>query len=81
MEEAMAESDNRLAMRGQLFGLIAALAVLALAGYLAYLGEAAAAAIVAGIDVVGLAAAFIYGSIRKRADRDEDDEDDTFTIE
>ena len=72
---AMEESDSKLALRGQFFGLAVVVLALALAGYLAYLGAYAAAAAVAGVDLVGLAAVFVYGSIRKRNAREIQVED------
>ena len=56
MEAKTFESDHRLAQTGQWIGLAVVLAVLALAGYMAYLGATTAAVAVIGIDVVGLAA-------------------------
>ena len=67
MDATEAESDRILAQRGQWIGMAVVLSVLALAGYMAFLGATTAAAVVAGIDVVGLAAVFVYGSMRKRA--------------
>lgn len=52
---------GRVALRGQVSGLIAVIAVLILAGYLAYLGHPVAGSIIAGIDVVALAAVFAGG--------------------
>ena len=66
VEAAEIASDHILARRGQWIGMVVVLSVLALAGYLAFLGATAAAAVVAGIDVVGLAAVFVYGSLHKR---------------
>ncbi len=74
MEEMIVESDLRLAQRGQWIGLAVVLAVLAIAGYMAYLGATTAAAVVAGIDLVGLAAVFVYGSLRGRVIQIEDDD-------
>ena len=56
MEAAEASSEHTLAQRGQWIGMVVVIAVLVLAGYLAYLGATTAAAVVAGTDVVGLAA-------------------------
>jgi uncharacterized membrane protein len=66
MEAKTLDSDHRLAQTGQWIGLIVVLAVLALAGYIAYRGATTAAVAVIGIDLVGLAAVFVYGSLRKR---------------
>lgn len=81
IEAAEVSSDHALAQKGQWMGLIVVVAVLVLAGYLAYLGAIAAAATIAGIDVVGLAAVFVYGSIRKRATREVDLEDADLIVE
>ena len=59
-------SDYKLARAGQPIGLVVVLAVLALAGYLAYLGATNAAVAAVAIDVVGLAAVFVYGSLQRR---------------
>ncbi len=75
MEATELSSEYTIAKRGQWIGMVVVLAVLMLAGYLAYLGATAAAAVVAGIDVVGLAAVFVYGSVRKRSTQEVDVED------
>ena len=77
MDVESLKSDNNLATRGQWFGLIVVLAVLGLAGYMAYLGATMAAAAVVAIDVVGLAAVFVYSRLsrqntRERQPRDTD---------
>ena len=66
IEAESVTSDYKLARAGQLIGLLVVLAVLALAGYLAYLGATNAAVAAVAIDVVGLAAVFVYGSLQKR---------------
>ncbi len=66
MEARALDSDHRLARTGQWIGLIVVLAVLVLAGYMAYMGATTAAVAVIGIDLVGLAAVFVLGSLRKR---------------
>ena len=81
IEAAEVSSNHSLAMRGQWIGMAVVIAVLVLAGYLAYLGATTAAAVVAGTDVVGLAAVFVYGSIRKRAAREIDVEDAELIVE
>ncbi len=81
IEAAEVSSDHSLAKRGQWIGMIVVFAVLGLAGYLAYLGATVAATVVAGIDVVGLAAVFVYGSIRKRSAGEIDVEDAELTLE
>ena len=63
IEAESVTSDYKLARAGQLVGLVVVLAVLALAGYLAYLGATTAAVAAVAIDVVGLAAVFVYGSL------------------
>ena len=81
MEAKTFESDHRLAQTGQWIGLAVVLAVLALAGYMAYLGATTAAVAVIGIDVVGLAAIFVYGSLRKRVVHEIHVEDDDLIVE
>lgn len=81
MEAAEVSSDHTLAKRGQWIGMAVVLAVLVLAGYLAYLGATTAAAVVAGTDVVGLAAVFVYGSIRRRTSREVDVDDAELIVE
>ena len=81
MEAAEVSSEHTLAQRGQWIGMAVVLAVLVLAGYLAYLGATTAAAVVAGTDVVGLAAVFVYGSVRKRSTREVDVEDAELMVE
>ena len=76
MEEKALESDRRLAQTGQWIGLAVVLAVLALGGYMAYLGATTAAVATIGIDVVGLAAVFVFGSLRKRVVHEVRIEDD-----
>ena len=66
LENTALQSDNSITTRGQWFGLIVVLAVLGLAGYMAYLGATTAAAAVVAIDVVGLAAVFVYSSLNRR---------------
>lgn len=70
METRTAKYDHRLAHAGQWIGLTVVLAVLVLAGYMVYLGATTAAVAVIGIDLVGLAAVFVYGSLRKRVIRE-----------
>ncbi len=78
MESDQLASDSSLAMRGQWIGLAAVLASLCLAGYMAYLDEAVVAAVIAGLNLVGLAGVFVYGGLRRRAAQrhmqDTDDE-------
>ena len=81
MEATETASDHILAQRGQWIGMVVVLCVLALAGYMAFLGATIAAAVVAGIDVVGLAAVFVYGSLRKRATSEVHAEDADLTTE
>ena len=76
MEAKTLDSDHRLAQTGQWIGLVVVLAVLALAGYMAYIGATTAAVAVIGIDVVGLAAVFVFGSLRKRVIHEVRIEDD-----
>ena len=81
MEATEVSSEHTLAQRGQWIGMAVVLAVLMLAGYLAYLGATTTAAVVAGTDVVGLAAVFVYGSIRKRSAREVDLDDAELMVE
>ena len=81
MDAKMAASDHRLAQTGQWIGLAVVLAVLVLAGYVAYLGATGAAVAVVGIDLVGLAAVFVYGSLSKRVTREVQIDDTDLTIE
>lgn len=78
MESESLKADSKLAFRGQWFGLIVVLSVLALAGYMTYLGATAAAAAVVAIDVVGLAAVFVYSRLSRRdvQERQPNDTDD-----
>ena len=78
MEADSLKADSSLAARGQWFGLIVVLAVLGLAGYMAYLGATAAASAVVAIDVVGLAAVFVYSRLSRRdvQERQPNDTDD-----
>lgn len=57
---------DKTARRGQVLGLTSILLVLALAGYLGSLGEAAWATVIAGIDVVGVAGVFVTGQVIQR---------------
>lgn len=66
MERLEQASEAKLAMWGQWLGLAVVLGVLILAAYMAYLGATTAAAIVTGVDLVGLAAVFVLGSSRRR---------------
>ena len=74
-------SDHSLAQTGQWIGLTVVLAVLVLAGYMAYLGATAAAVAIVGIDLVGLAAVFVYGSLSKRVIREIQIDDTDLTPE
>lgn len=49
----------RAVFRGQVLGLIAVVAVLFFAGYLAYLNHPWRAGLVAGVDIVALASVFV----------------------
>ena len=66
MERLEQPAEARLPMWGQWLGLAVALGVLILAAYMAYLGSTTAAAVVTGVDLVGLAAVFVLGSSRRR---------------
>jgi uncharacterized membrane protein len=57
----LARRADAAARRGQLLGFLSVTLVLILAGYVAALGEAEYAAVIAGIDVVGLAGVFVTG--------------------
>lgn len=81
MESVTLAGDQKLAERGQWIGLIVVIAVLLLAAFMAYLGATAMAAAVVAIDIVGLAAIFIYGSIRNRVVREIQVEDGDVIVE
>ena len=81
MEVAEVSSEHTLAQRGLWIGMTVVFAVLVLTGYLAYLGATTAAAVVASTDVVGLAAVFVYGSVRKRSAREVDVDDAELIVE
>lgn len=81
MEARMSASDHSLAQTGQWIGLTVVLAVLVLAGYMAYLGATTAAVAVIGIDLAGLAAVFVYGSLSKRVIREIQIDDTDLTAE
>ena len=82
IENTAIHSDNSIATRGQWFGLIVVLAVLGLAGYMAFLGATWEAAAVAGIDVVGLAAVFVYSRLNRRGQEHQSaDADDYIEID
>ena len=66
MERLEQASEARLAIWGQWLGLAVVLGVLILAAYMANLGATTAAAVVTGVDLVGLAAVFVLGSSRRR---------------
>ena len=72
------KADNSIATRGQWFGLIVVLAVLGLAAYMAYLGATWEAATVAGIDVVGLAAVFVYSRLNRRTQEHQSTDTDDY---
>jgi uncharacterized membrane protein len=81
MEARTAKYDHRLAHTGQWIGLTVVLAVLVLAGYMVYLGATTAAVAVIGIDLVGLAAVFVYGSLRKQVIREVHVDDADLIVE
>ena len=67
---ASLEADSKWVLRGQCFGLITSLAVLVLAGYMAYLGATAIAVAIVAIDVIGLVAMFVYRSLSRLDSRE-----------
>ena len=75
MEFESLNADSKLALRGQWFGLIVVISVLGLAGYMTYLGATVAAAVVAGIDVDGLAAVFVYSRLSRQVEQDHQSSD------
>ena len=81
MESVTLAGDQKLAERGQWIGLIVVIAVLLLAAFMAYLGATAMATAVVAIDIVGLAAIFVYGSIRNRVVREIQVEDGDVIVE
>ncbi|MDO5670842.1 MAG: phage holin family protein [Corynebacterium sp.] len=70
IRRAYVDNPRRIAMRGQLLGLIAVLGVLALAGFAAWLDHPWLAGVLVAIDVVALAAVFNSGSSPRRQDTD-----------
>lgn len=69
------QEDRRNAVsQGQIFGFVIAVVVLGLAAFMAWLGHEAFALVLAGIDVVGLAAVFVTSS---RAARDDNPDTDS----
>ena len=81
IEAMRTASDHNLAQTGQWIGLAVVLAVLVLAGYMAYLGATTAAVAVIGIDLVSLAAVFVYGSLSKRIVHEVQIDDSDLTVE
>lgn len=61
MEKLLVEEDTRQEARGQIFALIVSLTGFASAVILGVTGNETAATIIAGIDIVALATAFIVG--------------------
>ena len=70
------EDKRATAARGQWLGFIVCIVVLGLSALMAVLGQATLAVILAGVDVVGLAAVFVNSSISARASRKELDSSD-----
>ncbi|QQU24942.1 hypothetical protein [Corynebacterium ulcerans] len=58
-----------IAKRGQIFGLIAVVAVLVFCAYLAFLGHVISASIIAAFDLVALASVFASGKDEKQGER------------
>ena len=65
----LARRADATAKRGQILGLISVFLVLALAGYIATLGQAGWATAITAIDVVAIAGTFVTGQVTVRAAR------------
>jgi hypothetical protein len=65
----LARRADATARRGQILGIISVSLVLALAGYVASLGQAAWATAITGIDVVAVAGTFVTGQVTARTAR------------
>ena len=82
MEARTAKYDHRLAHTGQWIGLTVVLSQFwYLQGIWFYLGATTAAVAVIGIDLVGLAAVFVYGSLRNRVIREVHVDDADLIVE
>ena len=71
LEAVAIRSDARQAMLGLCFGLVVTLAMLAVAAYIAALGQTIGGAILGGAAVVQLAGVFVYGTRSRRRERIE----------
>ena len=71
LEATAIRSDARQAMLGLYFGLVVTLAMLAVAAYIAALGQTIGGAILGGAAVVQLAGVFVYGTRSRRRERIE----------
>ncbi|MEU9775413.1 hypothetical protein [Streptomyces sp. NPDC047968] len=65
----MARRADLTARRGQVLGLVSIVLVLALAGYMGSIGEAAWATVITAVDVVGVAGVFVTGQVVQRSGR------------
>jgi len=61
MQRSTVVGGISIATRGQRYGLVSVLAVLAVAGVLVALGHETAGAVLAGADLVSVAGVFVYG--------------------
>jgi uncharacterized membrane protein len=62
--------------RGQLFGLLVAFGGFALSAFAIYCGHPKTAAVIAGVDLLGLVTVFVTGARAGRADKDEPESKD-----
>ena len=71
LEATAIRSDARQAILGLCFGLVVTLAMLAVAAYIAALGQTIGGALLGGAAVVQLAGVFVYGTRSRRRERIE----------
>lgn len=69
IEKVAVKSGANNSNKGLNFGLTVALVGLVVAGFLGYVNQGAAAAIIGSIDLVALVSVFIYGTVSRRTER------------
>jgi len=69
LEKTVIRGDSRRAFYGLCVGGFISLSVLVGAVFLIYTGHDVAGAVVAGLDLVGLASVFVYGTVSRRTER------------